>query len=249
LQPEPERRPPERPPPENPLTVLVTRPEPGASATASALSGLGHVPVLAPCLTIERLVPKLPPPEQCSTLLVASSQALTGLPASFHHHFFLTVGDATARRAREAGFTNVASAGGTAEDLAALVTQRCDPAAGFLLLACGAGHSIILAKTLRDAGFMVRRRVVYRSRPVPRLAASARRVLEGGRANRVMFFSPETARRFIALVRREKLEHKLRPVIAIAISAAAATALRVLPFAEIRTAMAPSQPHMLAMLP
>ncbi len=234
---------------ENPLTVLITRPEPGASATAEALSGLGHVPILAPCLTIERLMPKLPPPEQCSAVLVASSQALLSLPGTFHHHPFLAVGDATASRARAAGFTNVASAGGTAEDLAALASRRCDPASGFLLIACGAGHSIILAKTLREAGFMVRRRVVYKSRPASRLPAAARRVLEGGDANRAVFFSQETARRFIALVRREKLEHKLRPIVAIAISATVATALRVLPFAEIRTAMAPSQPGMLAMLP
>jgi uroporphyrinogen-III synthase len=230
------------------LTVLVTRPEPGASATASVLEELGHVPVLAPCLTIERPPPRLPPPEQISAVLITSGQALPSLPESFHQHPLLAVGDATAERAREAGFTTVISASGRAEDLAALVIQRCDPKAGFLLLACGAGQSIILAKTLRKAGFMVHRRVVYISRPVPGLTAAARHLLETGKANRALFFSPETARRFVAIIRREKLEHKIRPIIAIAISAAAAAALRVLPFAEIRTAMAPDQPHMLAML-
>ena len=236
------------PEPDNSLRVLVTRPEPGATATAEALAALGHIPVMTPCLAIEHPPPKLPPPEQCSAILVASSQALPGLGPEFHQHPLLAVGDATALRARAAGFTNVTSAAGMAVDLAVLGIRSCDPQAGFLLLPCGAGQGIDLAKTMRRAGFMVHRRVVYVSRPMQALSPPAREVLEKGEVARALFFSSGTARRFVALVRREKLEHKLRPVVAIAISAAAAAVLRVLPFAEIRTALAPDQSHMLALL-
>ncbi|CAG4904638.1 unnamed protein product [Acidocella sp. C78] len=225
---------------------MVTRPEPGGSATAAALRAAGHVPVLAPCLEIEALPAALP--AVMDAIVVASAQALPGLPPALRAVKLFAVGDATAARARAAGFISVASAAGTARDLAALVGARLASGAR-LLLACGAGHSTDLAADLRRRGFRVTRRVVYRSRPARELDAAARAALEAGDVDRVMVFSPASARSFATLVTAAGLDGALAGAVAVAISPAAAAPLSRLPFREIRSAVSPDQDHMLPLLP
>ncbi|MGC9269354.1 uroporphyrinogen-III synthase [Acidiphilium sp.] len=229
-----------------PLTILVTRPEPGGSATAELLRARGHIPVLAPCLDIEPLPATLP--AGCDALVIASAQALPGLPAAWRAIPLFAVGDATAARARRLGFIAVESASGTARDLAGLVARRLRPHAS-ILLPCGEGHSLDLAAALRQAGFRVNRRIVYRARPAAELAAAAIAALTAETVDRVMIFSPATAKRFAALIDHAALAATLRRAIAIAISPAAAAPLARLPFHAIRTAVSPDQDHMLAILP
>lgn len=228
-----------------PLVVLVTRPEPGGTATAARLRELGHVPVLAPCLDIEPLPANFPP--LMDAIVVASAQALRGLPAALHAVPVFAVGDATAKRSREAGFIDVYSASGTARDLATLVAARMTRGAR-LLLPCGSGHSQKLAAELRACGFRVTRRVVYRSRPARALPIAAQAALAERDIDRVMVFSPASARSFVSLVTAEALQDGLKEAIAIAISAAAAGPLARLPFAEIRTAISPDQEHMITIM-
>ena len=223
----------------------MTRPEPGGSATAAVLRAAGHVPVLAPCLEIERLPAALP--ALVDGIVVASAQALPGLPTALRAVPLFAVGDATAAQARAAGFIYVASAAGTARELAALVGARLAPGAR-LLLACGAGHSIDLAADLRGRGFRVTRRVVYRSHPARQLDAAARAALEAGEVDRVMVFSPASARSFVTLVTEAGLDGALARAIAVAISPAAAAPLTRLPFRDIRSAVSPDQDHMISIL-
>lgn len=231
--------------PKEPLTVLVTRPKPGGLATAAALRALGYVPVLAPCIEIEPLPASLP--ASSDAIVVASGQALPGLPAALHGTPVFTVGNATAERARALGFARVESAAGTRHELAALVAARLSPGAR-LLLPCGEGHSMVLAADLRAQRFRVSRRVVYRSRPARELDAAAHAALEAGEIDRVMIFSSAAARCFASLIEAAHLADALRRAIAVAISPAAAVPLASLPFASVRTALSPDQDHMITML-
>src|SRR6185312_12602104 len=97
-----------------PDAVLITRPEPGASETAARLAAMGLMPILAPMLRIRPANPHLPPPARIAAILLASGNAVDPLPLSCHARPVLTVGAATAARARLAGFTNVVSADGDA---------------------------------------------------------------------------------------------------------------------------------------
>jgi uroporphyrinogen-III synthase len=227
------------------LTVLVTRPEPGGSATAAVLRTAGHIPVLAPCLDIEAVPVTLP--SGCDAIVVASAQALPGLPDAWRAIPLFAVGDATAARARAMGFITVESAAGTARELAALVTRTLKPGAS-IILPCGETHSLDLAAALRDAGFRVSRRVVYRSRPADHLTSAASAALAAGAVDRVMIFSPATARNFARLIDHADLAASLRRAIAIVISPAAAAPLARLPFHAVRAAISPDQDHMLAIL-
>jgi uroporphyrinogen-III synthase len=103
-----------------PPGVLITRPEPGASETAARVDALGFRPFSAPVLEIRILDFALPPAGTLQAIVAASGNAVAALPGSHHHLPLLAVGNATAARARAAGFDRVASADGDAVALATL---------------------------------------------------------------------------------------------------------------------------------
>ena len=226
--------------------VLVTRPEPGAGETAERLRRLGFAPVAAPMLVIRPGAVLPPHPAAPQAILVTSGNAVPALPAAWHGCPLLAVGDATAARARAAGFRLVESAGADATALAALVIARCRPAAGPLLLASGSGQGMPLAHALREAGFTLNRRVAYATRPSESLPPAAAAALAAGGVGAALFFSPATARRCVALLRRARLP--TCEVEALAISEAAALPLAVLPWRRIRVASHPNQDALLALL-
>ena len=225
--------------------ILITRPEPGASATAAAVRALGHVPVLAPVLRIQPVA--LAPPRTITALAITSGQALAGLPLALRALPLYAVGDASARRAFEAGFRWVESAAGTGDDLARLIADRL-PRGATILLASGEGNGIDLARTLRMAGYRVIRRIAYRTRPAEALDIAAIAALEADEVDFMLIFSKASAQYFVNLARAARVEPGLRRVIAIAISADAAIPLRALSLRNIRIAIAPDQQHMLALL-
>jgi len=231
-----------------PEAILITRPEPGASETANRVAALGFAPLIAPCLTIEATHTHLPRARAVAAVLATSGNVLAACLPAFRHMPLLTVGDATAARARVLGFARVASASGDATDLAALVTRKRRPEDGTLLLACGQGQGGKIAAALRQSGFRVLRRVVYRSRPANKLPDATLDALRDGRVRAALFFSAETARSFVRLIRRTGLTETIRQVDACAIGAAAGVALRGLPWRRIGVAAQPTQDAMLALL-
>jgi uroporphyrinogen-III synthase len=221
------------------LNVLLTRPEPGASATAARLREMGFAPLLAPCLTIEPRRSVLP--ERPAAIVITSFQAVPALPEAYRNIPAFCVGDATAGRLRAAGFSSVESASGDARDLFRLITARRIP--GMHLLAVGERHGMALARQLRAAEISVVRRAVYAARPIRALPAPVQEALAGGNITAALFFSAETARVFT----------RMRPantgtVSAYAISPAVAAALDGLPWAAIHVALAPTEADLLALL-
>jgi uroporphyrinogen-III synthase len=228
--------------------VLITRPEPGASETAARVAAMGFTPLVAPLLKILPTRARLPPPERIAAILLPSGNAIDGLPEAYRTLLTLTVGAATARRATRAGFRNIISADGDAKALVTLARNRIRPRDGALLLACARAQSQVLAAELRGSGFRVHRRAVYEARPVARLPDAARTALTDERTLAVLFFSAETARQFVRLVRAAKLIEQTRHIEAITIGTPAAMALEALPWARIRVAGEPTQDAMLAQL-
>ncbi len=227
--------------------MLITRPQPGADETAARIAARGLVPVVAPLLEIApRRVAGFGQPQ---AILVTSGNALAGLPTSLHGTRLLAVGDATAARARLAGFAQVHSAGRDAAALAELAAGLCVPWGGPLLLASGAGQGSALAAALRARGFRVVRRVAYAARPVPALPEAARTALAADSLRAIVFFSPLTARVFVTMLERDSPHAAVREVEALAISRAAASALRVLPWRRVRVASHPTQEELLTLLP
>lgn len=228
--------------------MLITRPEPGASDTAARIAAMGMVPVVAPVFATRLVETVLPACDAIASVLVTSGSALAALPATYHGLTLLAVGDVTAARARAAGFQNVVSASGDSTDLAALAKEQLRPEAGALLLAVGRFQANALADDLRAAGFRVLRRVVYSTIPARTLAPTAMAALRNGTVRAALFFSAETARHFVQLVRRARVGTSVRTVEAISIGQPAAVALGRLPWRRISVAARPNQDEMLALL-
>ncbi|HTQ71976.1 MAG TPA: uroporphyrinogen-III synthase [Acidocella sp.] len=221
------------------MRLLVTRPEPGASATAQRLAGMGHAPVVLPCLAVTPLPARLPP--HPAALVVTSGQAVPALPARLHDVPVFCVGDATAAKLRQAGFTRVESAQGDAEALARLIIARNIP--GLHVLTVGERHGQKLAVDLRQAGFSVLRRRVYKVTPLRALPEEIRTALKTGAFDGALFYSAETARAFA----------KLNPpgtaaMQAYALSQNVAKSLQDLPWAAIHVAIAPTEADLMALL-
>jgi uroporphyrinogen-III synthase len=222
------------------MRILLTRPEPGATATAGRLTALGHEPILAPCLAIKPRAATLP--DETAAIIVTSAQAIPALPARFQNLPIFCVGDATAGRLRQAGFSSVESAAGTADDLFRIITARRLP--GTHLLASGERQGLALARRLRAAGIPVLRRTVYAARPIRALPEPARAALASGSIGAALFYSAETGRAFARLQPPDT-----GSIDAFALSPAVADALRGLPWRAIHVAVAPTEADLLALLP
>jgi uroporphyrinogen-III synthase len=231
-----------------PDAVLITRPEPGASETARRVAEKGYRPVLAPLLEIRPVRTPLPPSGHLQAILATSGNAIATLPASHRDVPLLAVGDATASRARADGFLQVSSADGDAVALAALAARLCDQHSGPLLFVCGRCQGEGLVSDLRARGFAVLRRVTYATVPADNLPAAAREALLDGELTAALFYSAETSRHLVRLIRAEDLQENVRTVDALAIGERAAVALRELPWRSTCIAARPNQEAMLALL-
>ena len=231
-----------------PVPVLVTRPQPGASATATRLLSMGFEPVLAPLLRVETFVRTLPPVESLRGIVVASQQAIPALPDLYHTQPLYAVGDATAAAARSHGFTQVHSANGKADDLAALIIRDLPRDGLPLLLAAGLNQGNRLKTILQAFGIEVIREEVYAARSVTALPPAAAAFLNGDRPGWVLLFSRETALCFQRVCHDATLAARLGQFRLAAISHTVAEAVRDLPWAAIHVAMDPHEKAVLALL-
>jgi uroporphyrinogen-III synthase len=106
----------------------------------------------------------------------------------------LTVGDATAHAAREAGFKAVRSAAGDVEALGALTVETLDPAGGPIVHIAGTHVAGDLAGDLARAGFTYERRVAFDS-----IAATTLPEALAGAVDIVLFHSARAAETYAAL--------------------------------------------------
>jgi uroporphyrinogen-III synthase len=203
---------------------LITRPEPGAAATAVRVAKLGWQPVLAPALRLCPIPMEQAPAVQA--VLLPSAAAIPSLLAAFPPDLpVLAVGEGTAAAARAAGFGEVAAAGGDALSLAALAAARLDPRAGPLLLAAGRGYGDELAADLARRGFTVIRRDAYAATEIAELPEPAREALQRGAVRAALFLSPRSARSAVALLRAAGLCGAATGIRALALSGRVAECL------------------------
>jgi uroporphyrinogen-III synthase len=224
---------------------LITRPAAEAATTADHVRNRGWTPVVAPLLRIEAL--DFAPPRGIHGLVVTSGNAIANW-APFHMLDvpMLAVGDATAARARAAGFTQVMSASGDAASVAAKA-PACFPPGARLLFPTAENEGLPMAAALRAAGFTVERRLAYAVHPAPALPATADVALRNGSLRAALFLSARTARTFAALLPPD-IAPLLADIEALAIGQPAADILTPLPWRRVRVSLAPSLDQVLALL-
>ena len=175
--------------------VAITRAEPEASRTAARVEARGAEAIIAPLLTIVACGYDTST-QDAQAIIFTSINGVHAFPDTIgaRDRTILTVGDATAEAAREAGFTDVRSAYGDVVALAALVKRELDPAKGKLIHIAGDHVAGDLGGDLRAAGFSVERRLAYASVARQTLPEALREPLDI-----VLFHSARAAETFITL--------------------------------------------------
>jgi uroporphyrinogen-III synthase len=223
-------------------TVWITRALPGAHATANRVASLGFEPILAPLIEVQ--------PTGAGPIDLAGVGALAFTSANGVWAFasrsdvrdlpVFTVGAATARSARSAGFADVRSAEGDVTALAAMI--KAAPRPNRLVLHAGAAEPAgDLVGALTAAGIAARRLDVYESVDVdPPPDARAR--LAG--ADIVLVHSPRAA---AALARVIMEISDFHPDV-LCLSAAIAAPLEGLELGGLAIAAAPTEDALMALL-
>ena len=237
------------------LRALITRPEEDAAPLAAALDDRGIAATVEPLLTIRPLADAAIDLAGVQALLFTSANGVRVM-ATLANERNLTgwrdlpvyaVGNATAAAARDAGFTRIESAAGDVAALARLVAARLDPTAGALFHAAGSAVAGDLSGLLEQAGFTVRRAVLYEAEPADQLSPSTVTALANGTFDLVLFFSPRTAATFVTLVRSagEGVTAGCRKATALCLSPAVAAAIAELPWHAVQVATRPELPALL----
>lgn len=229
------------------MVLLVLRPEPQAGDMVAALAGRGVEALAEPMLTIEpsgdpvgRVRAADPEAEaiiltsrQTVAILRAAGDLgpLTGRPV-------IAVGAGTAHDARAAGFADVRSADGNADDLVDLVAR-----AGFqrLVHAGGRDKAGDVAGRLALLGVTVSEAEIYRAEPRQHLAPEVAVAFTEGRITGLVVASRRSSQAFVDLIDAMGWADRLTPLGVAALSEAAVT-----PFAgriaEVAVATEPTGP-------
>jgi uroporphyrinogen-III synthase len=154
----------------------------------------------------------------------------------------LAVGRSSADAARDAGFADVLSADGDANDLAQLAAQRFAGASLPLLYLAGEARS----GELEVPGLTVRTVVVYRAAGASRLLPEAQAALEQGRIDGVLHFSRRSVEAYLDCG-RAVVGPALKPV-HYCLSERAAEPLRLAGAARIAVAARPDETSLLALV-
>ena len=216
------------------LRVVVTRPAPDGERTAEALRARGHDVVLAPLMRVEPLAADLAGDFAAVIITSANApRAITRDPraAALKSLPVYAVGKRSADAAREAGFTNVASADGDARVLLRFIGSKPP---GLLLYLAGENRAADLAGALGRIGNAVKTAVVYRA-VNNAFTAELVDALTRGQVDAVLHFSQRSAANYLAGAKAAGLfSQALSPShfcmsgrIAKAIAAAGATSVHV----------------------
>jgi uroporphyrinogen-III synthase len=157
--------------------VWITRAEPGAEATAARVHTIGFEPIVAPLLTVEAL----DTPLELDGVGAIAFTSLNGLKAftarsDWREVPVFTVGDATAKAARRAGFADVASADGEMVALIRLIGEVRPE--GLVLHPCGRHQAGDFLGGLRRLGLLGRNVVLYDTPAVDALPQAVVEALE-----------------------------------------------------------------------
>jgi uroporphyrinogen-III synthase len=172
-------------------SLLVLRPEPGASATVAAARAMGLDAIASPLFTVHTLSWSLPDPLPEAVLMTSANAARLGGSglAALHALPLYAVGAATAEVAREAGFRRIVTGEG---DVTAIVACALRDGVTTLLHLAGRDHHAPSAEDIH-----IEHRIVYTVDAVSALSSPARAALPEAIA---LLHSPRAAALFAKLV-------------------------------------------------
>jgi len=182
------------------MRVVVTRPQADAERTASALRARGHEVLVAPLMQVEPIDADLG--GDWSAVVITSANAPAAIAGNAARETLIklplfAVGERTARAAREAGFTQVVSAGGDVRDLVRVVAEHHAGKVAPLLYLAGEDRAADLIGELAAHGIKAEMRVVYRAVTAP-FPPELVEALKAGEIDAVLHYSRRSADNYLA---------------------------------------------------
>ena len=153
-----------------PNRLWMTRTLPHAHESAGSFAHTGLAVGIAPLLKLSPPsdMPKVPPKE--AALIFTSSNGLDWFCkfTSRRDWTVVTVGDATAKRAKANGCTSVFSASGSSKDVTALIKSKF-PVTQTIIHCAGRQVRGSIIEDLTQAGYSARRDIFYETHPVTKM--------------------------------------------------------------------------------
>ena len=235
------------------MRILVTRPEPDATALKAQLIARGHEVLIEPLLRIEY--------QPLDDLDLDGVQALiatsrNGVRALAHSPLLepaqvlpiYTVGPGTAATATALGFQQVIEGPRDARQLITLIALHADINAGPLVYLSGDRPAADVAGELRRLGFHVLEPVAYATTLADRLSPAVVARFEAAEIDAVVLLSAQTARTYARLTLAHGLGRNRERVRHICLSTAVARGLAALAPAHVAVAVQPDLQEMLALI-
>lgn len=223
------------------MSILITRPEPEASATKARLAALGFDALVAPVLEISA-THQLAPLGSYHAALATSANALRLMEPRLRRQLVNTpifcVGEKTADAARMQGFHDIRVADGDGRSLAALVITLF-PHGGHLLYLTGTPRKPVLEDELRLAGLDLLAVDLYRAEPVSEWPNPVKRDVQS--VTDVLHYSRASAEAFLQLIARDPYLAKLRNARHLCFSGDVAIPLRNDGLAKVEIAVKPNE--------
>ena len=218
------------------MRLWVTRTQPGADATAEALRGLGHEPIVQPVLQYRALADAVVDLAGAAALAFTSRNAVE-IFAGLSDRRDLTVftpGEGTALAARAIGFADVEAADGAAPELAELIARRLQ--GGTVVWPGPTEPAGDLVALLAGRGVKARYQPIYETAPTDDPLPHD---MDG-----LIVHSPKGA----SVVAGRLSVEAARGLVAFAISPAAAAPLAERPFARVFVAPRPTETALIALI-
>lgn len=232
------------------LRVLVTRPEPGTSATASRLRALGHAPVVLPLTRIDPLASPAAD-GQFSHVIATSANALRHAAPELLDQLkalpLLAVGEATADAAMAAGFEDVRAGDGGADSLVPDL-ERLAATDSRIAYLCGSVRRDTIEAALVRLSLAFEVFETYSAEKASYSTQEIDHLLAGDPVDAVLIHSLETGLAYVRLPRTVILAQMIENADHIAISGRVAEGLSAAGIAHVTCAESPSDDAMLAAL-
>jgi uroporphyrinogen-III synthase len=230
-------------------SVLVTRPEPGATRTAEQLAALGFHPLVLP-LTVIRPLPVQLPDRQYDAVAVTSANALHHVPQHILSRLYplpcFAVGEATAELARSMGFKRVVQGSGDGVSLASKVNDSVSVHASLLYLT-GQVRSSCFEKIVSETGRAVTAVAVYDT-ILKDYESEYLTELFNAPVDACLLYSVKGAEAFIDAIKKADIYDLFENTEILCLSARIAAVVSGRNFGRVRTAIAPKEAALFELL-
>lgn len=234
------------------MRLLVTRPEPDATALKAQLIGLGHEVLIEPMMRVifHPIDSHEIDLDEAQALIATSRNGVRALAQSRYLQAAIglpiyTVGPGTAGTAKALGFERVLQGPRDVHALIGVVAEHAQVNAGSLIYLCGETKAADLGGELRRLGFHVQEPVVYSVMPAERFSAPIVARFEAGEVDGVLLLSPQTARTYARLVLAHRLSSKIGRIAHFCLSQSVARGLAAL---GSPSTFVPSQPDLKSLI-